>query len=274
MPPRASPPRQDVDRELVELAVARIQLQRSCPLTKLVDVRLAPKARRLLVDALVARGFELAGTKVRVSLASQVDAVVGDQPVALDSLPKQVTGGTAAEVRRVVHESARTGHVRIVLRGGTRCIAKESPALLAPSDLDALEAVTLALGRLVKSIRSKKGQPRTTLLRSELDALLTPLGRCARVPQTTSVSEEVLRHLRSTADVTTRMVSVPAALRSLPATISLDVAREALETLAREQRIELRPESGVELLSPEAKALCPVGPRGSVLSYARILAET
>ena len=64
--------------------------------------------------------------------------------------------------------------------------------------------------------------------------MLTPLGRCARVPQTTSVSEEVLRHLRSTADVTTRMVSVPAALRSLPATISLDVAREALETLARE----------------------------------------
>lgn len=67
------------------------------------------------------------------------------------------------------------------------------------------------------------------------------------------------------------LASVPRIVRSLDGRIPPRITLKILERLAREQLIELRPESGVELLSPEDLALTVPGPRGSVLSYARPL---
>lgn len=47
------------------------------------------------------------------------------------------------------------------------------------------------------------------------------------------------------------------------------LAHPVLLRLAREERIELRPESGLNRLTPIQRALCPSGPQGSLLSWAR-----
>jgi hypothetical protein len=52
---------------------------------------------------------------------------------------------------------------------------------------------------------------------------------------------------------------------------SVDTAKARILAAANEGRLELRPESGMGLLSKEDAALCLPGPRGSVLSTARVL---
>jgi len=48
-----------------------------------------------------------------------------------------------------------------------------------------------------------------------------------------------------------------------------DAAREALLTAAHSSLLELRPEGGINRLSPEELSLCPPGPQGTRLSWAR-----
>jgi hypothetical protein len=67
---------------------------------------------------------------------------------------------------------------------------------------------------------------------------------------------------------------VPELVRSVELEgVSVKAAHEALLRLARERRIELQPESGVGRLTAEDLALCPPGPQGSRLSWARRLEE-
>ncbi len=47
------------------------------------------------------------------------------------------------------------------------------------------------------------------------------------------------------------------------------IAHPILLRLAREERIELRPESGLNRLTRIQRGLCPPGPQGTVLSWAR-----
>jgi hypothetical protein len=66
--------------------------------------------------------------------------------------------------------------------------------------------------------------------------------------------------------------TVPAIVRLMLACgFTLAEAHAMLDQAARFGAIELRPESGMGLLSEADAALCPSGPRGSILSYARAL---
>lgn len=69
------------------------------------------------------------------------------------------------------------------------------------------------------------------------------------------------------------LVHVPALIRMVVEETGADGAdvRLALLDLARAAAIELRPESGVGLLSKADAKLCPKGIRGDPLSYLRLL---
>jgi hypothetical protein len=62
---------------------------------------------------------------------------------------------------------------------------------------------------------------------------------------------------------------VPAIVRRLSAAMPLPDALELLMRAARRELIELRPEGGLGRLSEEELALCPPGPAGTRLSWAR-----
>ena len=64
---------------------------------------------------------------------------------------------------------------------------------------------------------------------------------------------------------------VPDLVRALDGRATIDDIHRALLAADDAGEIELRPESGGEFLSDEDARLCPPGPRGTVLSYARIV---
>jgi hypothetical protein len=74
-------------------------------------------------------------------------------------------------------------------------------------------------------------------------------------------------------DERTGMSFVPAIVQRLSSDMAVATAQEALLTAARQELIELRPEGGLGRLSGEELALCPPGPSGTRLSWARRNAE-
>jgi len=77
--------------------------------------------------------------------------------------------------------------------------------------------------------------------------------------------------LRRAADPQTGLARVPDAVRPVLSTMSHEEARSALLALDSSGFIELRPESGIGLLTEDDAALCPRGARGVVLSFARLI---
>lgn len=69
------------------------------------------------------------------------------------------------------------------------------------------------------------------------------------------------------------LVPVPALVRALREQHSLptDAAHALLREASRAGLLELRPESGMGRISKADKVLCPAGPQGSVLSWARVI---
>jgi hypothetical protein len=74
-------------------------------------------------------------------------------------------------------------------------------------------------------------------------------------------------------DERTGMSFVPAIVQRLSSDMAVATAQEALLSAARQELIELRPEGGLGRLSGEELALCPPGPSGTRLSWARRSAE-
>lgn len=70
-------------------------------------------------------------------------------------------------------------------------------------------------------------------------------------------------------DERTGLSFVPAIVQRLSSDMAVATAQEALLSAARRELIELRPEGGLGRLSSEELALCPPGPAGSRLSWAR-----
>jgi hypothetical protein len=64
-------------------------------------------------------------------------------------------------------------------------------------------------------------------------------------------------------------VYLPELVRSLADRAAPERVLAALDEVALDGLVELRPESGLGTLSSEDAALCLPGPQGSVLSYAR-----
>ena len=67
------------------------------------------------------------------------------------------------------------------------------------------------------------------------------------------------------------LISVPNVVRALEPRVSKARVHAALLALYKGGTLELRPEAGSEFLRPSDAALCPPGPRGTVLARARWL---
>jgi hypothetical protein len=83
----------------------------------------------------------------------------------------------------------------------------------------------------------------------------------------------VLDALDATRDVQTGLSFVPRLVQRLLSNVPLPVAHQMLLTAAREELIELRPEGGLGRLTSDELGLCPPGPAGTRLSWARSLGE-
>jgi hypothetical protein len=68
------------------------------------------------------------------------------------------------------------------------------------------------------------------------------------------------------------LVRVPDVVRALETEYAHATLIDALDAMARDGTLELRPESAIARLSDEDRARCPVGLDGTPLSYARLLA--
>jgi hypothetical protein len=79
----------------------------------------------------------------------------------------------------------------------------------------------------------------------------------------------LLEALDAVRDTRNGMAFVPAIVRLLSAAMPVSEALELLLRAARRELIELRPEGGLGRLSDEELALCPPGPAGTRLSWAR-----
>ncbi len=161
-------------------------------------------------------------------------------------------------------------------RGKSLAVVARSGGVLSETELAEIAALANELATLARRVKPKPGGALVSLWRADVGALLdrgAPLrSEHSRIDEGRgSVTERVLQGLARAADRQTGLASVPHVLRALAPTVTSDQARDALMALATAGQIELRPESGVELLAPELRALCLPGPRGSVLSYARIL---
>lgn len=80
---------------------------------------------------------------------------------------------------------------------------------------------------------------------------------------------ELLSALDAVRDARSGMSFVPAIVRQLAGAMPAPEALELLLRAARRELIELRPEGGLGRLSDEELALCPPGPAGTRLSWAR-----
>jgi hypothetical protein len=270
-------PRDGIDDTLVDVCEQTVREARCCLLARLGDQPLSTRARQLLADAMVARGLERVGTKVRVPVREQIATLVSSEPILVNGLKRRLVGCTDREIKTALGQGQDAWS--LVQRGKSLAVVARSEAVLSESELAELASVTSEFAALAKSVKPKRGGAPTSLWRADVVALFDRGAalRTAAPPikeDIGSVTERVLQGLAQAADRQTGLASVPHVLRSLLPAVPSDQAHDALVALASAGRIELRPESGVELLAPELRALCPPGPRGSVLSYARVLSTS
>lgn len=243
-------------------------------LPRLTSVKLGPAARAELERHLVAAGLERTPKAVRVPLGEQIRALVqGGGRVALKDVPKRVKGGAKKETDAALDRLLRAGAARVVVRTQVEVLVGGADHALSPAEVAALVKAHAALGKVLKKVTAK-GHPRS-ILRDNLAALLGPLSPAAPAGQgaapagldAAAIVAEALRRLRPPV---LELVRVPDLVRALEGRVALADVHRALLVADAAGAIELRPEAGGEFLDEAEARLCPPGPRGTVLSYARV----
>jgi len=132
--------------------------------------------------------------------------------------------------------------------------------------------------RLDELVAKQGHKDRSALLRAWLsqagptaNTAAAPNERTAPDPASTSPSPSLVEELCAALRREERhgLIYLPNAIRTLHPPVALGLLHASLLALAERGTLELRPESGAEFLSPNDAALCPRGPRDTVLSYAR-----
>ena len=254
---------------LTEEVEAAVRQAGAVPLGKLTRAKLTRRAQGQLFEALARRGLERTGRAVRVPLREQVAASLAGGPIGTAALRKRVRGAASAgELKVVLADLARARRAAIVVRRGVEHVAPPSHEVLAAPELAAVRDLARDLGKAVAAVRGRAGQPARSLWRADLVALLER-ARVALGGGGDDAVSLVLDAVRSHASPSTGLAPVPAIARALGP--RLPDVREALLAAAAAGVVELRPESGVGLLAPADAELCPRGPDGWPLSWAREL---
>ena len=213
------------------------------------------------------------------SLAEQIRAlIVQGPPVPLAGLARRLEGASASATARAVAALVSAGEVVVVLTAGKEHLARPSLATLAPEEIVRLSEGVERLAKLLRATRARRGKPRRTLWRTDVDACLALGGARAATPPPAPPSplpvdrpgDTVVAAVIALVRPGEPFVFVPDVVRSLQSRGVLS-PQQALVAAAIAGRIELRPESGVGLLAAEDAAQCPRGPTGVPLSYIRLL---
>ncbi|MBI2896580.1 MAG: hypothetical protein HYY06_23680 [Deltaproteobacteria bacterium] len=270
---------------LVEEVEARVRRSGAILASAASPLKLARGAQARLFDGLARRGLERTGRFVRVPLAKQLEDLLDRERIVsispLSALKKRLAGaGPVAEVKLVVAELVSTGRARVVVRDGKDRLSRPTRDVLSDGELGVLAEVAKELGALLKRTRARKGQPPRSLWRADVADCI---GRFDVGPRRAADSHErpgrsgpaadpvdtVLAAVARLESPSMPLVFIPRVARALDGRVSAATLRAVLEQAEREGRLELRPESGVGLLTAEEASLCPRAPNGAVLSYVR-----
>jgi hypothetical protein len=241
---------------------------------------LGPKAiRALVISNLVSQGFESTKTFVRKPISVQLSAALADGAfVPLKSVAEHVAGASPVEAKSAARGLVAEGKALIVQRGTEEVLVPASSGVLSREELAAFDRVAKLVS---KAARSKTG---VSLLCSDLaQALEQALPRSysalakgggrnvspSEKPRIPAVVSRLLSAVEATRDAQTGLSFVPAVVASLRADWGPDATNAALLDAANRGLLELRPEGGINRLSAEELALCPPGPQGTRLSWAR-----
>jgi hypothetical protein len=234
-----------------------------------VGAKLSRRGRATLVEALERRGLERTSKGFRVPLAEQVQrAVAASGELALKGAKRAVAGAsTDAEVKRAALELVRCGELVLGVRERGEVVAQAGERWLSPAEIGELRSTLERLGKLVKKTSPKRGLPAATLDRQSIAEMLGVLGAERGVGDGL-----VLGELIELARARGHSVFVPELVlrvrQTAPATTPAQI-HDVLLAAAERGEIELRPESGVGLLSEQEQALCVRAGDGTVLSYVR-----
>lgn len=241
-----------------------------------------PKGAQAELSArLVAEGYELAGTWLRRPVREQIrDALGHGAALTKKALASVVRGTSGPELTRVASELEKAGELHRVLRGKSETFTGSGAAVLSTPSLAALKPIIGQLSRALAAVSKKRGM---TLLASDVDDWLAEArgaidrnaagGRAVPPSESSAAggSGSLLHALDATRDERTGLSFVPRVVERLLPSVSLAVAHQMLLQAARDERIELRPEGGLARLTSAELGLCPAGPGGMRLSWARRL---
>lgn len=248
--------------------------------------RVKPASLRDAVAATLAReGFELTKAAIRRPLRAQLlEALEHGALVPVKSLAAHVRGATGPELKRLADDAVREGSARRVLRGAAEVLAGADARVLSGAEVEAVRRRVLGLG---KSLEKVTKNPGLSLLASDAKAALSEAvtaiaergdarsaanaARASKAEQ--KPAEEALRTLLaavdSTCDVRTGLSFVPSVVGRLAPQLEARAALELLLAAAERELLELRPEGGIGRLSEAELSVCPLGPHGTRLSWAR-----
>jgi len=199
--------------------------------------------------------------------------------VPMKSLGAHVQGATAAELKRLIDEAVREGLTRRVLRGTTEVLVSTDVNVLSNVEAAALRQRVVGLAKALEKVTKKRG---LCLLASDVTAALeeammslnpvaakaTPGLGTRRKP-----TDEALVALLTAVDFTrnerTGLSFVPEVVGRLAPNVDTSAAVKLLLSAAEQELLELRPEGGIARLSEAELSVCPVGPHGTRLSWAR-----
>ena len=247
---------------------------------------IGPTAMRpALLAELARRGFEVTKSGVRKPLKAQLASVLSDGAfISLKSVGAHVVGATAAEAKQAALALVADGTAKLVLRGSEEVVVPKATAVLSRDELTRFADVAKLVA---KAAKAKNG---ASMLRSDMaEALARALpggtsneaARAVRkdlAPSASSRAEEqprraqlgrLLSAVDGARDANTGLSFVPTIIERLRSELNSEAARSLLVSAARDGLLELRPEGGINRLSNEELSLCPEGPQGTRLSWAR-----
>lgn len=244
---------------------------------------IVPKsAREQLVSRLVGDGFEAGKTHVRRSLALQLeDALAHSALIPMSGLAAHLRGASVAERKVAVTDAVQRGKARRVLRGKAEVLCGPEVRVFGAEQLRRVGERVQALSKLLEKV-TKMGD--FVLLADDVEEAFGELRRA--LPKKAERAEEaetagsqrpdetfeaLLSAVDSTRDARSGLSFVPAIVGRLAPRIPKEQALQLLMTAAAQELLELRPEGGIGRLSEAELSVCPPGPHGTKLSWARRL---
>ncbi|HWA70764.1 MAG TPA: hypothetical protein VG937_00445 [Polyangiaceae bacterium] len=234
--------------------------------------------RATVAEELVKQGFEVSGSWVRKPLVQQLRQALADGAfISIKAVPQHVAGATGAEAKRAALALVASGGAKLALRGSEEVLVPASAQVLSRDDLRRFDAVAKSVA---KAARSRSG---ASLLLGDLLEMLeeavpgVAAGRGARrgeEPLRKKVEGEasfgeVLAVVEQTLDPRTGLSFVPEVVARLRSRLGAETASAVLVAAATAGFLELRPEGGLNRLSEQELSMCPEGPHGTRLSWAR-----